>query len=477
MRLAQLRSIALLLSVGLMVSACGTSSTTSQTLANPLRLVKVPGSSPAYLGEPYFFELVADGGVRAYRYTIDGTLPDGIKFESGRFSGTPTKLGTYEFYVLVQDANINSRTQKVTLTVGAVRPPSQNEQFPLSEEENPFKYRLSLADREVTGFRAQLSLANVTLDEKTFAVPKDFLYLYRLNPENGLFDIDAVAIKPLRDLTIMDMTLTPKGKVRLEPRKKIRFLDKEYAPFVGGETLARVPNGGRYTYQDLIKIAKNWGKTYNINPPKPVTQEESPALETKPNPETEISGAVAEDTLEAQSDTTEPAADVEPTSEAGVETAIAKETAVAEEPQISEEPTPENEVSGETTPAAEVSQSDATDDATLEQPATDPLAEDLESPDPSSESSPVEADLASPSEVEPETTSPSEAPVTELASPVVAPTSQTPVEAPKILGPSKGDGDLNGDGLVDQTDFDLLKSNYRWDDTNPPATESANPAP
>lgn len=47
----------------------------------------------------------AEGGSGSYTFTLDGRLPEGLSFEDGRLSGTPTEAGSFTFTVTVTDAN------------------------------------------------------------------------------------------------------------------------------------------------------------------------------------------------------------------------------------------------------------------------------------------------------------------------------------------------------------------------------------
>jgi len=94
----------LLLALVFILAACGS----DQGVApEPLRfaLDRLP---PAYLGEPYRVEVLAQGGIRPYTYEISGKLPPGLSFKSGLISGTPKEKGSYRFEVTVKDAALSA---------------------------------------------------------------------------------------------------------------------------------------------------------------------------------------------------------------------------------------------------------------------------------------------------------------------------------------------------------------------------------
>src|SRR5439155_24324950 len=68
----------------------------------------------------YSTTLAANGGTTPYTWSItSGTLPSGLGLNSstGVISGTPTVLGTSSFTVQVTDANSQSATQGLSITI------------------------------------------------------------------------------------------------------------------------------------------------------------------------------------------------------------------------------------------------------------------------------------------------------------------------------------------------------------------------
>ena len=74
------------------------------------------------VGQPYNVSLVADGGVAPYTWTqTAGSLPPGMNplSSAGVISGTPTSTGHYSFTVKATDAQSNSATANLSITVNA----------------------------------------------------------------------------------------------------------------------------------------------------------------------------------------------------------------------------------------------------------------------------------------------------------------------------------------------------------------------
>src|SRR5204862_7221236 len=65
--------------------------------------------------------VTASGGTTPYTWSLaSGTLPTGLTLSSsGAISGTPTVTGTSNFTVKVTDANSNTATQGLSITVNA----------------------------------------------------------------------------------------------------------------------------------------------------------------------------------------------------------------------------------------------------------------------------------------------------------------------------------------------------------------------
>jgi hypothetical protein len=72
------------------------------------------------VGVSYQASLAAAGGASPYRWTSAGALPPGLAVSSsGSLSGIPTTAGTYNFAVTVTDANQQSASQPLSVTINA----------------------------------------------------------------------------------------------------------------------------------------------------------------------------------------------------------------------------------------------------------------------------------------------------------------------------------------------------------------------
>ena len=81
-----------------------------------------------YLGQPYSFDFIADGGTPPYTWVHrSGAFPPGIVFngQSGRILGTPTTLGTYEFAYSATDSvgSTDSLFGRIKVVTAPVRVP------------------------------------------------------------------------------------------------------------------------------------------------------------------------------------------------------------------------------------------------------------------------------------------------------------------------------------------------------------------
>ncbi|MCS7057322.1 MAG: putative Ig domain-containing protein [Meiothermus sp.] len=246
----------------LLLSACGSDSQNNQT-RQPLRLTV--RFETGYVDEPYSATLTADGGVRPYRFTLEGNLPKGLTYSGGRLSGTPQEKGSFELIVSVEDANLSSRTQKVTLVIGDTPPPRLEQVFPLSEVADPFPYLFRVRQREARGFQAQIPLRGLRFSAESFKADSAVLYVLRYDEARGLLDIDAAFTGPRKDFEAFRFTAVPAPDQRVRPELSFRdikvvFYDKNGKLAGSPVNLERTPSSGRYRYSDLEAIARNWGR-------------------------------------------------------------------------------------------------------------------------------------------------------------------------------------------------------------------------
>ncbi|KZK16419.1 Ig domain-containing protein [Meiothermus taiwanensis] len=390
--------------LGILLAACGSDSQNNQS-RQPLRLTL--RLEPGYVDEPYNTTLTADGGVRPYRFTLEGSLPKGLVYSNGRISGTPQEKGSFELTVSVEDANLSNRTQKVTLVIGETPPPRLDQVFPLAEVADPFPYLFRVRDREARGFQAQIPLRDLKPALDSFKADASLLYVLRYDEEKGVLDIDAVFTSPRKDLEAFRFTATPLPDKKVRPEASFRetrvaFYDKNGKLAGNAPAIERVASEGKYRYSDLEAIARNWGRRLAPATPRPTAPQ---APESNP-----------------------PQSQGSPTSPAS-------------EGQAVENP-----------PAAPA-------DPTASEPAQPPQPGQAQPPQPG-QAPPTQPGQAQPAQPEP-------------TQPANAPQGQ-PAPTPKL------EGDLNGDGVVDQKDLDLLRASYAWarvgaGQTTPPSNPSSPP--
>lgn len=75
----------------------------------------------ATVGVPYTQSFIGNGGVAPYRWSVSGTLPDGLTLDgtTGVLRGSPTRNGAFSFTIQVNDASGLSASKPFTLTVNA----------------------------------------------------------------------------------------------------------------------------------------------------------------------------------------------------------------------------------------------------------------------------------------------------------------------------------------------------------------------
>ncbi len=380
----------LLLAFSILLVSCGSDSQNNQS-RQPLRLTL--RFDTGYVDEPYSTTLTADGGVRPYRFTLEGSLPKGLVYSNGRISGTPQEKGSFELTVSVEDANLSNRTQKVTLVIGETPPPRLDQVFPLAEVSDPFPYLFRVRDREARGFQAQIPLRDLKMALDGFKADASVLYVLRYDEEKGLLDIDAVFTGPRKDLEAFRFTATPLPDKKVRPEvsfreTKVAFYDKNGKLAGNAQTIERVAAQGQYKYSDLEAIARNWGRRLAPATPSPT----APAT---------------------------PQGQGSPTSPAG-----------------------ENQAAG----------------TTQENPPAEPPTEPTTA-EPAEPSQPGQAQPSQPGQAQPP--QPEQAQPNQPA-PAAPPEPQTAPSTPAAPAGQKLEGDLNGDGVVDQKDLELLRSSYAW---------------
>jgi hypothetical protein len=388
-----------LLALGLLVASCGAENPNNQN-RQPLRLMV--RLDPGFVDEAYSTTITAQGGIRPYRFSLEGRLPRGLVFNNGRIGGTPQERGVFELTVSVEDANLSSRTQRVTLNIGDTPPPRLDQVFPLAEVADPFPYLFRVRDREARGFQAQIRLRDLQMDN--FRADSSLLYVLRYNQERGLLDIDAVFIQPRRDLEAFRFIATPLPERRVRPESSFRetrvaFFDRNGRLAGNAHAIERVAAEGRFRFSDLEAIARNWGRRLTPAPPSTTTPPapQAPAASTSQPPANSPSQGQTDQQATPSAPTTENQASPPTTSQ-------------------------ENPSTTQTTPPTEVTP-----------------------PSPAQPPQPGQAQPTQPGQAQP--TQPGQAQTTPPAS---APT------APRL------EGDLNSDGVVDRQDLDLLRSSYAW---------------
>ncbi|MGQ9735747.1 MAG: putative Ig domain-containing protein [Thermaceae bacterium] len=208
----------------LLLAACGSQ---DLSLTEPLRLsTALP---PAYLGEAYGAQVVAEGGVRPYTYTLEGRLPEGISFSGGRFTGIPKEKGSFPLTLTVEDGAKNSRVQKLTLVVQDPPPPRLVLVLPPVEVEGEFILLGRLEGREALGFQAELALKDLEADLSTLKPASGVFLLAFL--DRGILRLDAAFAKPMKGGEVFRLLLRTPKPTRPQVGLKAVFYSREGKPF------------------------------------------------------------------------------------------------------------------------------------------------------------------------------------------------------------------------------------------------------
>ena len=100
----------------------GTSNWTAvvATFSSAQLMITTSSLPQAVQGTPYNAALTATGGAPPYTWSMSGSLPPGLTFNSaGGISGTPTSSGSYSVVVQVTDAQGNTATQSLSIQVNS----------------------------------------------------------------------------------------------------------------------------------------------------------------------------------------------------------------------------------------------------------------------------------------------------------------------------------------------------------------------
>ncbi|BAW01648.1 Ig family protein [Thermus thermophilus] len=234
--------------LALLLAACGAQDVGT---VDPLRLTAT-GLPPAYLGEPYAAAFSAEGGVRPYRFSLDGKLPEGLAFQGGRISGVPKEKGSFPLVLTVEDAAKNSRAQKLTLTVSDPPPPRLALVLPPAQVEGPFLLLARVEGREAVGFQLEVRLADLEPDPASLKALSP-AHLLDYDPATRLLRLDMAFAKPVKDQEAFRLLLTPQKPLTPRLSPQVVFYDKEGKPL--GQPLPR----GK-PFSSLLELAQNWGK-------------------------------------------------------------------------------------------------------------------------------------------------------------------------------------------------------------------------
>ncbi|WP_424952018.1 putative Ig domain-containing protein [Deinococcus sp.] len=148
--------------LALLLTACGSSGTTSTSSTSTKDALYFPSSNlpVAYVGEVYTASLQVAGGVGPYSLRLaSGKLPDGLTLSNTALSGKASAAGLFTFTVEASDASLSTKAQTVSLTVASLPPLSLTFTLPTSEIRGETRLPLVVtAPRGMRAFRLQWAL-------------------------------------------------------------------------------------------------------------------------------------------------------------------------------------------------------------------------------------------------------------------------------------------------------------------------------
>ncbi|MDX2006711.1 MAG: Ig family protein [Meiothermus sp.] len=464
-----------LVALSLLLASCG-SSTQGGASREALRFN--PTLPPAYIDDRYEYALVADGGQRPYRFTLNGTLPKGLTYGGGRISGTPTEKGSFELNATVEDGNLSSRAVKLTLTVSDTPPPQFDQFVPTAEQDSPFVYGVRIRARESRGFQMQVPLTDLRPTLDTLKAADGVLYVVRYSEERNVMDVDVAFTQPRTNFEALRLSIAPL------PDKKVRFAstnvlmalyDKNGKLVANFRPMERQTTQGRFKYEDLQALARNWGR--GVASQSPAGQSEPPAQ--APTNQSSPAQPTPPATPEGQGT---PPATANPATPASPEPA---NSAAPAGPSEQGQPTPP--ALGQPTPPAQ-GQPEQPAQGQPNQPAqgqpSPPAQGQPTQPAQAQPVQPEQAQPASPSQT-PSTTAPAQPPQGQPAAATQNQATNPATQAQPAQSPAgdRLEGDLTGDGKVDQQDLEALRASYAWANVgNPtprpnPTQNQSNPNP
>ncbi|HGY10310.1 MAG TPA: hypothetical protein ENK37_09740 [Oceanithermus profundus] len=258
------RNIGAALLLALVLAACGTS---EGGVGEPLRIT-VSSAPPAYLGERYEARFPASGGVRPYRYELEGKLPQGLNFTNGRLSGLPREKGSFKITVVVTDAALSSRSATFTLHVKDPPPPKLTVKLPQSETDAPFIAVLTLSERPTQALRLRLTLKDLKPDLESLKVAPELIYVLRYDAEKQTLDLDGAFTKTFKGGELLRLRLEPLRKLRPKVSSQAQFFDAKGEPYT--KTPPKRPaDSGRYGFEELRTLAARWLKSAPSAAPAP----------------------------------------------------------------------------------------------------------------------------------------------------------------------------------------------------------------
>jgi hypothetical protein len=227
----------------------------------PFRLLTT-SLPPAYLGQPYQVNFIAEGGIRPYSFSLGGRLPQGLSATATGIQGTPLQLGNFTLTLGAEDAGLSTQEQNLTLQVLTPPPPSLQLILPRTAISSPFILAVRTQGGQLfRAFQARFVLPKLTPELTTFKAAPGLLYVIRYNPKTSALDLDgAFQGPPRKDQELFQITLSPQTSTLPQVNPIVIFYDQNWKAYPDSPTLQRTKTSGTYGFPDLIKLAQATGQ-------------------------------------------------------------------------------------------------------------------------------------------------------------------------------------------------------------------------
>lgn len=200
----------------------------------------------AYLGESYQAQVRAVGGLRPFTFEVEeGSLPPGLALEAGAIRGVPGETGSFDFTIVVSDANLSRTFEDYTLQVVERPPPALLLVAPQTEIREAVTVRLRIENASqlrAVSARIEWDTQRFSLVEGSAEAEVARSALFWDVAEGSLqADLAALGEAWEGELSLLRFDLMPTEAAVLQPTLTGRFIDDRGGSRVQGAAEADAP--------------------------------------------------------------------------------------------------------------------------------------------------------------------------------------------------------------------------------------------